>query len=79
MGLPQSLVLLVESVDAVNHLLDQLHLGVAQAMLVGDVVSDASLTTGLSPGTTWLQLELFTPGSQHLRPQLGPAGKIDVD
>ena len=26
MGLPQSLVLLVESVDAVDHLLDELHL-----------------------------------------------------
>ena len=32
-------VLLHQGVDAVNHLLDQLHLGVAQPVLVGDVVS----------------------------------------
>ena len=38
MGLLQSQVLLVESVDAFNHLLDELHLGVAQPVLVGDVV-----------------------------------------
>jgi hypothetical protein len=36
----QLLVLHPEGVDAVNHLLDQLHLGVAQAVLVRDVVSD---------------------------------------
>ncbi len=34
----QLLVLGVEGVDPVNHLLDQLHLGVAQAVLVRDVV-----------------------------------------
>ena len=39
MSLPQSLVLLVERVHSVNHLLDELHLGVAQSVLVGDVVS----------------------------------------
>ena len=32
-------VLLDQGVDAVNHLLDQLHLGVAQPVLVRDVVS----------------------------------------
>ena len=36
----QLLVLGPESVHPVNHLLDELHLGVAQAMLVGDVVGD---------------------------------------
>ena len=40
MGLPQSLVLLVESVHPINHLLDELHLRVAQSVLVGDVVGD---------------------------------------
>ncbi len=34
-------VLLVEGVDTVNHLLDQLDLGVAQAVLVGDVIGVA--------------------------------------
>ena len=34
-------VLLHQSVDAVNHLLDELHLGVAQPVLVGDVVGHA--------------------------------------
>ena len=38
MGPTQSLVLLVESVHSVNHLLHELHLGVAQPVLVGDVV-----------------------------------------
>ena len=41
MSLPQSHVLLVESVDSVNHLLYELHLGVSQPVLVGDVVGDA--------------------------------------
>ena len=34
-------VLLVEGVDTVNHALDELNLGVAQAVLVGDVVGVA--------------------------------------
>ena len=34
-------VLLHQCVDAVNHLLDELHLGVAQPVLVGDVVGHA--------------------------------------
>ena len=38
MRLPQSNVLLVESVDSVNHLLYELHLGVSQPVFVGDVV-----------------------------------------
>ena len=41
MSLAQSLVLLVEHVDPVDHLLDELHLRVAQPVLVGDVVGDA--------------------------------------
>ena len=32
-------ILLPESVDGVNHDLDQLNLGVAKTMLVGDVIS----------------------------------------
>ena len=41
MFLRQLEILPVEHVDAVNHLLDELHLGVAESVLVGDVVSDA--------------------------------------
>ena len=39
MSRPQSHVLLVESVDSIDHLLYELHLGVSQPVLVGDVVS----------------------------------------
>ena len=34
-------VLLPQSVDSVNHDLDKLHLGVAETMLVGDVIGVA--------------------------------------
>ena len=40
MSLPQSHVLLVEGVDPIDHLLDQLDLGVAQSVFVGDVVGN---------------------------------------
>ena len=45
MSLPQSHVLLVESVDPIDHLLNQLDLGVAQSVFVGDVV-----------GHTWTEI-----------------------
>ena len=38
------LVLLDEGVDPIDHALDQLHLGVAQAVLVGYVVGDTCNT-----------------------------------
>ena len=41
MFLGEDSVLLHQSVDTVNHLLDELHLGVAEPVLVRDVVSDA--------------------------------------
>ena len=41
MFLGEFLVLLDEGVDSVNHLLNQLHLRVAESVLVGDIVSDA--------------------------------------
>lgn len=37
-------ILLNQGVDTVDHSLDQLHLGVAETVLVGDVVSDSCLT-----------------------------------
>ena len=38
MSLPQNHVLLVQGVDAIDHLLYELHLGVSQPVFVGDVV-----------------------------------------
>ena len=40
MFLGEFLVLLDEGVDTVNHLLNELHLRVAESVLVGDIVSD---------------------------------------
>ena len=53
-------ILLVESVDTINHGLDQLNLGVAQAVLVGNVVGDSVVATRLSAGSSGLKLQLFT-------------------
>jgi len=78
-GLPDSLVLLVESVDTVNHLLEQLDLAVAQPVLVGDVVCDPGLAAGLAPGAPGLQVELHAPSRQPLGAKLGPAREVDVD
>ena len=41
MFLGQVSVLLHQGVDAVNHLLDELHLGVPEPVLVRDIVGDA--------------------------------------
>ena len=64
-------VLLDECVHAVNHLLHQLYLAVAQPVLVGDVVCDASLATGLTAGATGLQVQVFTACLQYLHTLLG--------
>ena len=40
MSLAENHVLLVQDVDPINHILDQLDLGVPQPVLVGDVVGD---------------------------------------
>jgi len=55
-------VFLPQSVDGVNHDLDQLNLGVAKPVLVGDVVGASSLATRLSAGSTGLDSELLTAG-----------------
>jgi hypothetical protein len=44
-------VLLDKGVDAVNHLLYELDLAVAEPVLVGDVVGHTSLTARLATGT----------------------------
>merc|ERR550519_316665 len=71
-------VLLPESVDAVDHDLGQLDLGVAEAVLVGDVVGVASLSAGLSPGSTGLGGELLASGLQLVNSFFRPSGKVDV-
>ena len=73
------LVLLPQGVDAVDHLLDELHLGVAKPVLVGDVVGDAGLTTGLSSSTARLQMKLLASRLQSWQTLLGPAGQVHVD
>merc|ERR1719471_2057944 len=54
-------VLLPEGVDSVDHALHELDLGVAEAVLVGDVVGVAGLSARLSPGAPGLHLELLAP------------------
>ena len=49
-------VLLVECVHSVDHGLDELNLGIAQSVLVRDVVGDSSLTAGFSTGSTRLKV-----------------------
>merc|ERR1712038_252975 len=47
-------------------------------MLVGDVIGVASLSAGLSPGSTGLDGELLASGLQLVNSLLGPSGKVDV-
>jgi len=72
-------ILLPESVDGVNHDLDELNLGVSKTMLVGDVISVTSLTTGLSAGSTGLDGKLLASGLELVNGFLGPSGKVNVD
>lgn len=72
-------VFLVERVDAVDHGLDQLDLGVAEAVLVGNVVGHAVVAAGLAAGASRLDLQLLAPGLQGGEALLGPAGQVDVD
>ena len=44
-------VLLDKCVDTINHLLYQLDLAVTKPVLVGDVIGDTGLSTGLSSST----------------------------
>merc|ERR1711962_176814 len=75
----QGIVFRVQGVDAINHLLHKLDLRVSQPVLVGDVVGDAGLATGLAPSAPGLQVQLLAPGCQGLQTLLGPARQVDVD
>ena len=72
-------VLSVQSVDTVNHGLDKLDFRVAETMLVGDIVSNTSLTTRFTAGTTGLESKILAPGLQGGKAFLGPAGQVDVN
>merc|ERR1739844_558430 len=78
-GLLVLLVLLPQGVDAINHLLDELNLGVSEPVLVGDVVGEASLAARLSAGATGLQVKFFATSLELLNAVLGPARQVNVD
>merc|ERR1719150_175575 len=74
------LVLLPQSVDAVDHLLDQLDLRVSEPVLVGDVVGMSGLATRFTAGATGLQVKLLATSLQSVNAGLfSPALKINVD
>merc|ERR1719184_153927 len=75
----EDLVLLVQGVHTVNHLLHQLHLRVSKPVLVGDVVSDTSLSTRFSPGSTGLKMKFFTSCLENLQSFLGVSREVNVD
>merc|ERR1719192_2668543 len=72
-------VFLVEGVDSVNHDLDQLNLRVSKTMLVGDVISAASLATRFSTGATGLDSKFLTASLKFVNRFLGPAREVNMD
>merc|ERR1719445_2284384 len=72
-------ILLVEGVNSVNHDLDQLDLRVSKTVLVGDVISAASLATRFSTGSTGLDSECFTASLELVNTFLGPAREVNMD
>merc|ERR1719318_1716843 len=72
-------VFLDQSVHTVNHLLDQLHLRVAQPVLVGDVIGHSSLSTGFSSGSTGLKVKVLTPSLEDFNTLLGISRKVNMD
>merc|ERR1719291_1259145 len=74
----EGLILLPEGIDAINHLLDELNLGVSEPVLVGDVVGVSSLATRLSTGSTGLQVKLLATSLELGHAVLGPARQINV-
>jgi len=72
-------VLLPEGVDSINHDLDQLDLGVAKTVLVGDVISVSSLTARFTAGSTGLNSELLASGLELVNRLLGPSREVNMD
>ena len=72
-------VLNVQSVDTINHGLDKLNFRVAETMLVGNIVGNASLATRFTTGSTGLKSQFFAPGLQGGKAFLGPSGQVNVN
>merc|ERR1712105_133336 len=72
-------ILLPQSVDTLNHDLDQLDLRVSKTVLVRDVISASSLATRFSTGSTGLDIEFFTASLELVNRFLGPAREVNVD
>jgi len=72
-------VLLVQSVDTINHGLDKLDLGVSQTVLVGNVIGVSSLAARFTTGSTGLDSELLAPLLEAVDTVLGPSGQVNVD
>jgi len=72
-------ILLPEGVDGVDHDLDQLDLGVAETMLVGDVIGVTSLASRFSASSTRLHSELLASNLELVNTLFGPSRKVDMD
>jgi len=78
-GLLVLLILLPQCVDAINHLLDKLNLGVSEPVLVGDIIGEASLAARLSTSSTGLQVKFLATSLELGNAMLGPARQVNVD
>merc|ERR1719341_2282517 len=72
-------IFLPQSVDTINHDLDQLDLRVSKTVLVRDVISASSLATRFSTGSTRLDTEFFTASLELVNRFLGPAREVNID
>merc|ERR1712203_567033 len=72
-------IFLVEGVNSINHDLDKLHLRVSKTVLVGDVISAASLATRFSTCSTGLDSKCFTASLELVNRLLGPAREVNMD
>jgi len=72
-------VFLNKSIDTINHLLHQLDFRISQSMLVGNVISNASLATRFSSGSSGLKVKLLAPVLKFVEALLGPSWEVDMD
>ena len=66
------LILLPQGIDTIDHLLDQLNLGVPKPVLVRDVIGVADLFTRLTMSAAGLQVQLLAALCSKLADQYGP-------
>jgi len=72
-------VLLIQSIDTVNHSLHQFNLSISKAMFVRDIIGASSLATRFSAGATGLDTQLFTPLLKLVNSLGSPSRKVNVD